>query len=234
MNRRYFLDALAAVGAFTAVPALAGLDDKVFGASAPLRIGIVAVGGAGCAIVSNLRDKLPQTTQVISINTDETSLLVTLADVKVLIEGGPQVSPDAARAQALGHEVAIAQALSSFELVFIVVGMGGSAGTGIAPLVAEVSKRTATLTVGVAVTPLAFEGGKRNSVAQQGVTDLRGKVDAFFEISNERLAQSTDESVPFATLLSQAEPAFLKVYGSSVEAINSAMTSGQGARLFSL
>lgn len=225
MNRRYFLDALAALGALTAVPALAGLDDRVFAASAPLRIGIVAVGGAGCAIVSNLRDKLPQTTQVITINTDETSLPDTLADVKVLIEGGPQASPDAARAQALGHEAAIAHALSSFELVFIVAGMGGSAGTGIAPLVAEVSKRTATLTVGVAVTPLSFEGDKRNSVAQQGVADLRGKVDAFFEISNERLAQSSDESVPFATLLRQADPAFMKVYASTVDALNSAISS---------
>lgn len=219
MNRRYFLDALAALGAFTAVPALAGLDDKVFAAGAPLRIGIVAVGGAGCAIVSNLRDKLPQTTQVIAINTDETSLPDTLADVKVLIEGGLQASPDAARAQALIHEAAIAQALSPFELVFIVAGMGGSAGTGIAPLVAEVAKRTATLTVGVAVTPFSFEGDKRNSVAQQGVADLRGKVDAFFEISNERLTQSSGESVPFATLLRQADPAFMKVYTSTVEAL---------------
>lgn len=216
MNRRYFLDALAALGAFTAVPALAGLDDRVFAASAPLRIGIVAVGGAGCAIVSNLRDKLPHTTQVIAINTDEISLPDTLADVKVLIEGGPQASPDAARAQALGHEAAIAQALSSFELVFIVAGMGGSAGTGITPLLAEVVKRTATLTVGVAVTPFSFEGDKRNSVAQQGVANLKGKVDAFFEFSNERLTQSSDESVPFATLLRQIDEEFMDLYQSIV------------------
>jgi cell division protein FtsZ len=225
MNRRYFLDALAALGAFTAVPALAGLDDKVFSANVPLRIGIVAIGGAGCSIVSNLRDKLPQATKTIAINTDATSLPDTLADVKVLVEGGPQASPDAARAQALGHEAAIAQALSPFELVFIVAGMGGSAGTGIAPLVAEVAKRTATLTVGVAVTPFSFEGDKRNSVAQQGVADLRGKVDAFFEISNERLTQSSGESVPFATLLRQADPAFIKVYTSTVEALTSSISS---------
>lgn len=225
MNRRYFLDAFAALGAFTTVPVMAGLDDRVFAASALLRIGIVAVGGAGCAIVSNLRDKLPQTTRVIAINTDERSLQDTLADVKVLIKGGPQARSDAARAQALGHKAAIEKALNSFELVFIVAGMGGSAGTGIAPLVAEVTKRTTTFTVGVAVTPFSFEGEKRNSVAQQGVTDLRGKVDAFFEISNERLTKASDESVPFATLLRQADPAFMKVYTSTVEALTSSISS---------
>lgn len=225
MNRRYFLDALAALGAFTAVPALAGLDDKVFAAGAPLRIGVVAVGGAGSNIVSNLRDQLPQTTQTIAINTDASSLPNTLADTKILIEGGNQASPDAARARALSLEATIAQALSPFELVFIVAGMGGSAGTGIAPLVAEVTKRTTTFTVGVAVTPFSFEGEKRNSVAQQGVTDLRGKVDAFFEISNERLTKASDESVPFATLLRQADPAFMKVYTSTVEALTSSISS---------
>lgn len=225
MNRRYFLDALATLGAFTAVPVIAGKDDKVFAKGAQLRIGIVAVGGAGCSILSNLHGKLPQTTQTIAINTDATSLPDTLADVKVLIEGGSQASPDAARAQALGHEAAIAQALSPFELVFVVAGMGGSAGTGIAPLVAEVAKRTATLTVGVAVTPFSFEGVKRNSVAQHGVADLRSKVDAFFEISNKRLTKASDESVPFATLLRQADPAFMKVYTSTVEALTSSISS---------
>lgn len=216
MNRRYFLDALAALGAFTAVPALAGLDNKVFAAGSHLRIGIVAVGGAGCAIISNLRDKIPQTTSVIAINTDATSLPNSVADIKILIEGGNLSSHNAAREQALNHESSIANVVSSFDLVYIVAGMGGSAGTGIAPLVAEVAQRTANLTIGVAVTPFAFESDRRNAIAKQGVSDLRRNVDAFFEISNERFSESTDKDAQFDSVLLQADQSFLNLYQATV------------------
>ena len=229
MNRRYFFEALAAFSAYTSKPALAGVNNNAFTASLPVRICVVGVGGAGCATVSHIRDALPQTTQTIQINCDETSLSKAISHRKILIGGGIQASPNAARDKAIERQPAIAEAMSSIDLVFIVAGMGGTTGTGIAPVIADIAKRAALFTIGVAITPLDFEGDKRKKVAQSGVIDFKSKVDAFYEISNERLALSTDESIQFSTFLRLADRAFMSVYFSTVESLNSTIFTTKSA-----
>ncbi len=72
-------------------------------------------------------------------------------------------------------------------MVFITAGMGGGTGTGGAPIVAEISREVGALTVAVVTKPFGFERGRRQSIAEEGLDNLRTKVDTLITVPNDRL-----------------------------------------------
>jgi cell division protein FtsZ len=83
----------------------------------------------------------------------------------------------------------IADVLQGADMVFITAGMGGGTGTGAAPIVADVAKELGILTVAVVTRPFIFEGRKRMAVAEEGLKDLKDKVDSLITVPNEKLLE---------------------------------------------
>src|SRR5919199_94242 len=52
-------------------------------------------------------------------------------------------------------------------------GLGGGTGTGGAPIIARICKELGILTVGIVTTPFSYEGKKRMSQADEGVSRLK-------------------------------------------------------------
>ena len=65
--------------------------------------------------------------------------------------------------------------VSGADMVFVTCGMGGGTGTGSAPVIAEVSKQSGALTIAVVTKPFTFEGSRRTTVAEEGISRLLGK-----------------------------------------------------------
>ena len=74
-------------------------------------------------------------------------------------------------------------------MVFVTAGKGGGTGTGAAPVIAELAKELGALTVGVVTRPFVFEGKRRARQAEDGIRELREKVDTLIVIPNDRLLQ---------------------------------------------
>jgi cell division protein FtsZ len=85
------------------------------------------------------------------------------------------------------------EALHGAEMVFVTAGMGGGTGTGAAPVVAEVAKQVGALTIGVVTKPFGFEGARRRSQAEEGLSRLQDKVDTLICIPNDRLLSICDQ-----------------------------------------
>jgi len=81
-------------------------------------------------------------------------------------------------------------------MVFITAGMGGGTGTGGAPIVAEVAREVGALTVGVVTKPFTFEGSKRKKQAEEGISNIKEKVDSLIVIPNDRLFSMVDRNTP--------------------------------------
>jgi cell division protein FtsZ len=79
------------------------------------------------------------------------------------------------------------EALKGADMVFITAGEGGGTGTGGAPVIAELAHELGALTVGVVTRPFTFEGQKRADQAEDGIRNLREKVDTIIVIPNDRL-----------------------------------------------
>jgi cell division protein FtsZ len=71
--------------------------------------------------------------------------------------------------------------------------LGGGTGTGAAPIVAETAKELGALTVAVVTKPFSFEGAQRRAIADEGLENLRERVDTLITIPNDKLLQIIDK-----------------------------------------
>jgi cell division protein FtsZ len=94
----------------------------------------------------------------------------------------------------------LADLVRDADMVFIAAGMGGGTGTGAAPVIAQISKDLGALTVGVVTKPFSFEGRQRAKNADEGIIQLRERVDTLITIPNDRLLEVIDRK----TTLEQA------------------------------
>src|SRR5205823_12748296 len=74
-----------------------------------------------------------------------------------------------------------------------------------APVVAELARELEALTVGVVTKPFAFEGRKRSQQAEQGIQDLRDRVDTLIVIENDRLLQVVEKRTSVVEAFRQAD-----------------------------
>ncbi|MFQ5706477.1 MAG: cell division protein FtsZ [bacterium] len=159
------------------------------------RIHIIGAGGAGNNTISRLLEVGIKGVEAIAINTDAQDLLFATADHKVLIGkditnglgagSDPKIGEDSARENAAEIEAMIANS----DLVFITCGLGGGTGTGSAPIIAEIAKRSGALTIAVVTLPFTEEGIIRWENAQKGLEQLRSKVDTVIVVQNDRLLE---------------------------------------------
>src|SRR3989304_2881008 len=70
---------------------------------------------------------------------------------------------------------ALRESLSS-DIVFVVAGLGGAAGTGAGPVVAATAKGQGAVTIGIAILPFTLEG--RDARAQGGLDRFRAEADS--------------------------------------------------------
>ncbi|NKF33090.1 cell division protein FtsZ, partial [Pseudomonas sp. BGM005] len=89
----------------------------------------------------------------------------------------------------------IEQALTGADMVFVTAGEGGGTGTGGAPVVARIAKSIGALTIGVVTKPFSFEGRRRQSQAEAGVSKLKEEVDTLIVVPNDRLLEISDRGI---------------------------------------
>jgi len=158
------------------------------------RIKVVGVGGGGSNAVNTMIQAEVEGVEFIVANTDAQALKASKAPVRVQLGGrltkglGAGANPEVGREAAEEDRGRIADLLQGADMVFIAVGLGGGTGTGAAPVIADVARELGALTVVIATKPFAFEGGKRQKQAEQGVEELKKVVDSLILIPNDRLS----------------------------------------------
>jgi cell division protein FtsZ len=170
------------------------------------RIVVLGVGGGGSNAVNRMIQAGVRGVEFVAINTDTQALARSEAPVRIHIGekltrglgagGNPNVGEKAAEES--GEQ--IADLVRDADMVFIAAGMGGGTGTGGAPVIAQISKDLGALTVGVVTKPFTFEGRQRAKNAEEGITQLRDRVDTLITIPNDRLLEVIDRK----TTLEQA------------------------------
>jgi cell division protein FtsZ len=73
--------------------------------------------------------------------------------------------------------------------------MGGGTGTGATPVIAAIAKEIGALTVAVVTKPFTFEGTRRMVTAEEGIDNLKDKVDTLIVIPNQRILDVVDRKL---------------------------------------
>jgi len=175
------------------------------------KIKVIGVGGGGNNAVNRMIESGVRGVEFIALNTDRQALNASKADIKVqlgekITKGlGAGANPEIGQKSAEENRNEITEAIKGSDMIFITAGMGGGTGTGAAPVVAEIAKELGILTVGVVTKPFTFEGKKRLKQAEQGVMELKEKVDTLVTIPNDRLLQIADKKTSMAQAFVMAD-----------------------------
>ena len=176
-----------------------------------VKIKVIGVGGAGNNVINRMIESGVNGVEFVAVNTDKQDLNKSVCKNKVQIGEkltggmGAGSKPEVGKKSAEESRAILAQALEGTDMVFITAGMGGGTGTGAAPIVAELAHEAGILTVGVVTKPFKFEGANRMRQAEQGIADLKDKVDSLIIIPNDRLKYVTDQKITFANAFGIAD-----------------------------
>ncbi len=166
-----------------------------------VKIKVIGVGGGGGNAINRMVDAGVKGVEFVAINTDRAALYLSKASQKIQIgervtKGqGAGANPERGRAAAEESRDEIAAAIKDADMVFITAGMGGGTGTGAAPVVAQIAKEQGILTVGIVTKPFAFEGKRRMTQADEGISSLGECVDSLIVIPNERLQFVSEQKI---------------------------------------
>lgn len=236
MNRRDFLHALGAIGAVslpTGVLAgmLADVDVALPGLIlndgfstnqailSDLRVGIIGIGGAACGMLPKIYSQLPAElvplTRTLAIDTSQRALRHSQGERQILLHAGRRPdNPQSAAVLTNVERTTIEQAVAGMHLAVILVGMGGTAGSGLTPVVADIAHQQGIATVVAAVLPFEWEGPSRTRAAHDACSAILagGKTDALFRFSNDVYANACGEDATLLSVLDQARIHFSSLY----------------------
>jgi len=173
----------------TSAPAATSLGER------PLRIKIFGIGRAGVKVLEMLNAPEFVSAEKVAIGTDAPSLAGSSATAKVLLENralrglGSGGDPDRGRALAEEQVDQLRPLCLDAEVIFILTGLGGGAGTGISPVVARVAREAGALVLAFVITPFKCEGTRRGQIAGEGLHHLQSGSDGLVCLPNERLSK---------------------------------------------
>ena len=174
-------------------------------------IKVIGVGGGGNNTVNRMVEHGVQGIEFIAVNTDAQALNLSKAEVKIqigenLARGlGAGANPEVGEKAAEESKEQIKAVLQGADMVFVTAGMGGGTGTGAAPVIAKIARDLGALAVGVVTRPFTFEGRKRATQANDGISAMKESVDTLIVVPNDRLLQIVDKSTPMLEAFREAD-----------------------------
>jgi cell division protein FtsZ len=175
------------------------------------KIRVMGVGGGGGNAVNRMIAANVAGVEFLAANTDCQALRSSRAPMKLqlgmkLTKGlGAGANPEVGKSAAIEDRDQILQALDGADMVFITTGLGGGTGTGAAPIIAQLARESGALVVAVVTKPFAFEGRRRRSQAEDGLTALRQVVDTVITIPNDKLLHTVEKGTPLAEAFQMAD-----------------------------
>ena len=213
MDRRQFIRQFGNFGACAAWPAAAMASPREASLTETLAEGytaVVAVGGIHRAVFEQPPPKLTPRPRFIAINTRQRTNPRLCVDRYLELGEGPEApttmddAMQCARA-AVGN---IEEAVRGVEHAFVIVGLGGAAGSGITPVLADVLHRQGATVFVHMVWPFEWEGDGRDRNADRAFSLLLPTADALCMTSNDWWGAFAGGDAPLASVLAMAPRAF--------------------------
>ena len=136
----------------------------------------------------------------VAVNTDATSLAGSTVALKIHLETkllrglGTGGDPERGRAIAEEQFATLKTACEGTDVIFIVAGLGGGAGSGITPVLARAARETGALVLAFVTLPFVCEGNRRQQQAQQSLEQLKSVADGVICLPCQKTFKLIDEN----------------------------------------
>jgi cell division protein FtsZ len=161
---------------------------------------IIGVGNAGADLLAALATPEFAAAQFIAVNSDAAALAASSATVKVNLENkllrglGTGGDPDRGRALAEEHFSTLKTACEGANVVFLLAGLGGGAGSGISPVLAKAAREAGALVLAFVTLPFDCEGNRREAQAHQALEQLKTAADGVICLPSQNIFRLIDEN----------------------------------------
>jgi cell division protein FtsZ len=161
---------------------------------------IFGVGSAGIVMLDAMNGGDFAGAGFVAVNTDAASLVSSSAAVKIQLETkllrglGTGGDPERGRAIAEEQFATLKAACDGADVVFLVAGLGGGAGSGISSVLARAARETGALVMAFVTLPFTCEGNRRRQQAQAGLDQLKAVADGVVCLPCEKTFKLIDEN----------------------------------------
>ena len=175
-----------------------------------------AVGNAGSAMLAMLATPEYAAAQTAAINTNAASLAATPATVKIHLENkllrGLGSGGDPERGKALAEEQfsTLKSACAGADVIFILAGLGGGAGSGISPVLARAAREAGALVLAFVTLPFEGEGPRREAQALQSLEQLQSAADGVICLPGRKILKLLDENTSLVDIFNRVDQFLLE------------------------
>jgi cell division protein FtsZ len=167
-----------------------------------VKIRVIGIGGGGGNIVSELSRRVKRASFFVA-DTDLKALHNLPRGVEKfqfgqsLTQGlGTGMNPEKGEEAAQNEKERIKEILAGQDFVILIACLGGGIGSGASSIFAQISKNLGNLTYGIFTLPFSFEGEKKMEIAKDSLRKMKGKLNAFTPLPNERIFQLINKNIP--------------------------------------
>jgi cell division protein FtsZ len=160
---------------------------------------VIAIGRAGAEIALALRETHTEGFSYAIVDADGAAIEGMPFEEKLFVGArltrgfGAGGDPELARTAADEETPGIRGLCQGYPLIFIVAGLGGGSGTGIAPVVARIARETGASVFALVTAPFDCEGTRRQQQALVGLHRLKTVADGVLCLPNEKLMLLSDD-----------------------------------------
>jgi cell division protein FtsZ len=160
----------------------------------------IGVGNAGITLLGALATPEFAGAEFAAVNTDAASLAASGAALQVLLENkllrglGSGGDPDRAFALAEEQFSTLKTACVGADVVCILAGLGGGAGSGISPVLAKAAREAGALVLAFVTLPFECEGNRREAQAQAALEKLKAAADGVICLPGQKVFKLVDEN----------------------------------------
>jgi len=179
------------------------------------KIKVIGVGGGGNSIVSEIgrcHAKIwsgAKKVDFVAINTDLQALNRVSKECKAVRIGqtltaglGCGMNPELGRRSASQSKEELKKILEGSDFCILIACLGGGAGSGIAPVIAEICKNLKKVSLGIFTLPFKFEGEKKWQIAKNSLKKMTPNLNVVNIIPNEKIFQIINPTTPLKAALS--------------------------------
>jgi cell division protein FtsZ len=165
-----------------------------------LSIRVFGVGNAGVSVLGLISQGDMPGAGFVAVNTDAQSLAACSASEQVNLETkllrglGTGGDPERGRAVAEEQFPKLKSLCQGADVVFLLAGLGGGAGTGISPVLARAGKESGALVLAFVTLPFDCERGRRQRLARHGLAELKAAADGVICLPNQKVFKFIDEN----------------------------------------
>ncbi|ERK53390.1 cell division protein FtsZ [Leptotrichia sp. oral taxon 879] len=162
-----------------------------------MSVKVIGIGGMGINFVNFMIASGVRKVEYITIDTDSKNSERSQAEKKIFLDTGvKECSREQAERVALQCESQFRELFKGTDILFLVAGIGGATGSGIMPVILDVSKRLKIFTISIVARPFYLEGFENLKIANTGIKKIEKITDSLIVIPNEKLYNHIDKKEP--------------------------------------